>query len=157
IQKAAVGNAALVAVTDSAPVAKKDSTPAVSFKTDGGRMIPGGGGIHPDVVVGSDSLGTAEREFAKALGSNIPKYRDALTAYALELKVQGAVKDGSFAPTPAMRAELLRRIRSKGADVPDSVWTGVRTFIDQQFSYEAIHYTFSRIAEFKRRAADDVQ
>jgi len=120
-------------------------------------VIPGGGGIHPDVVAGSDSLTQAEREFAKALGSKIPAYRDVLTTYAIELKVQGAVKEEAYTPTPVQRAELLRRIRAKGADLPDSVWAGVRQFIDQQLSYEAVHYSFNRAAEFKRRAADDVQ
>ena len=152
IQRAGTGDV-VVADTD----AKKDSATTTVYMTDAGRVLPGGGGIHPDVIAGSDSLGTAEREFAKALGSKIPAYRDAMTAYALELKVQGAVKDESFLPTPAMRAELLRRIRAKGVTVPDSVWSGVQKFIDQQFSYEAVHYSFSKAAEWKRRSADDVQ
>jgi carboxyl-terminal processing protease len=156
IQRAPVGEAR-VAVADSAGALKKDTAATMFFKTDGGRVIPGGGGIHPDVVAGSDSLTQAEREFAKALGSKIPAYRDALTTYAIELKVQGAVKEEAYTPTPVQRAELLRRIRAKGVDLPDSTWTGVRQFIDQQLSYEAVHYSFNRAAEFKRRAADDVQ
>jgi len=161
IQRAPVGVGELrVVVADSAAPAKKDTVATVataSFKTDAGRVLPGGGGIHPDVVAGTDSLSPAERDFAKALGSKIPAYRDALTNYAIELKVQGAVKDDAFSPTIAQRADLLRRIRAKGVDLPDSVWTGVHQFIDQQLSYEALHYAFNRAVEFKRRAADDPQ
>jgi carboxyl-terminal processing protease len=141
------------------PTAKapKDSVPAATFRTDAGRRIPGGGGIHPDLVVGSDSVTAAERDFAKALGSQIPVYRDVLTAYALDLKVQGAVKDPAFQVTPAMRAELLRRLRTKGVTVSDSLWGGVRKLVDEGFSYEITHYVFGKAQEFRRRAADDVQ
>ncbi|MBI4503260.1 MAG: S41 family peptidase [Gemmatimonadetes bacterium] len=155
-----------VAAADSAspaavpfPTAKtpKDSTPSPLYRTDAGRRIPGGGGIHPDVVVGSDTVTDSERELAKALGSHIQAYRDIMTAYALELKVQGAVRDLAFRVTPAMRNELLRRLREKGVTVSDSVWTGARKLIDEGFSYEVAHYVFGKAQEFQRRAADDVQ
>ena len=141
------------------PTAKtpKDSIPAPVYRTDSGRRIPGGGGIHPDVVVGSDTMTDSERELAKALGSNIQAYRDIMTAYALELKVQATVKDPAFRVTPAMRAELLRRLRDKGVTVSDSVWTGARKLIEEGFSYEVAHYVFGKAQEFQRRAADDVQ
>jgi carboxyl-terminal processing protease len=157
IQRAQNPEVRIAIAGDSTVAAKKDTVATAVFKTDGGRVLTGVGGIHPDVVVGSDSLGTAEREFARVLGSKIPAYRDAMTAYAIELKVQGAVKQESFTPTAAHRAELIKRIRAKGATVPDSVWTAVQKFIDQQFAYEAVHYSFSKAAEWRRRSADDVQ
>ncbi|MBI4422046.1 MAG: S41 family peptidase [Gemmatimonadetes bacterium] len=135
-----------------------DSTRPVVYRTDAGRKILGGaGGIHPDVVVGSDTLTDAERGFAKALGSQIPAYRDVMTAYALDLKARGAIKEPAFAVTPVMRAELLRRLRDKGIQLPDTVWTGVRKFIDEQFSYEVTHYVFGKAVAFQRRASDDAQ
>lgn len=157
IQRAGAGEVRVALGGDTVSAAKRDSAVSVTYKTDGGRLIPGGGGIHPDVVAGSDTLSSAERDFAKALGSRIPAYRDAMTAYAIELKVQGTIKAESFVPTPAMRAELLRRIRAKGVTLSDSVWNGVQRFIDQQFAYEAVHYSFSKAAEWRRRSADDVQ
>jgi carboxyl-terminal processing protease len=128
-----------------------------SYATASGRRIPGGGGIHPDVVVGSDTLSAAEREFVKALGSQIQAYRDAMTGYAIELKVQNAVTDPAFRVTPAMRGEILRRLRARGVAVPEATWTAVSKLIDEQFSYEVAHYTFGKVVEFRRRASDDVQ
>src|SRR5207302_2573363 len=141
------------------PTAKapKDSAPAVVFHTDAGRRLPGGGGIRPDIVVGSDSITESERELAKALGSHIQAYRDILTAYALELKVKGSVKDPAFQVTPVMRAEVLRRLRDKSVVVPDSVWQGSQKLVDEGISYEVTHYVFGKAQEFQRRAADDVQ
>jgi hypothetical protein len=53
--------------------------------------------------------------------------------------------------------EILRRIRAKGAQLPDSVVAGARALIGQELSYEAARYVFGRSAEFRRRMADDRQ
>jgi carboxyl-terminal processing protease len=144
--------------TDSAKAkAKQDAQPAPSFRTDGGRRLPGGGGIKPDVVIGTDTATDSEREFAKALGSKIPDYRNVLTAYAIELKVAGSVKDPAFKVTPAMRAEVLKRLRDRQITVNDSLWNGVRKLVDESLAYEITHYVFGKEKEFQRRAADDQQ
>jgi len=51
----------------------------------------------------------------------------------------------------------VRRIRAKGADIPDTVIAGARTLITQDLGYEAARYVFGRSAEFRRRVADDEQ
>src|SRR5881409_271478 len=66
---------------------KPDSTAV--FHTDAGRTVYGGGGIRPDLYVVADTFTTAERSFIRALGDRAPLFRDALTAYALELKEIG--------------------------------------------------------------------
>jgi hypothetical protein len=53
--------------------------------------------------------------------------------------------------------EVVRRVRAKGADLPDSVVAGARTLITQELGYEAERYVFGRSAEFRRRVADDAQ
>ena len=52
---------------------------------------------------------------------------------------------------------MLRRVRAKGAQVPDSVVAGARSLIAQELSYEASRYVFGRSAEVRRRMADDRQ
>jgi carboxyl-terminal processing protease len=136
---------------------RRDTTATQFYRTAAGRRIPGGGGIHPDIVVGSDSLTTAERNFARALGAQVQAYRDVMTSYAIELKVSNTISDPNFRVTPAMRAELLRRLRQKGVTISDGIWGGVTKLIDEQFAYEVAHYTFGKVAEFRRRVGDDVQ
>ena len=53
--------------------------------------------------------------------------------------------------------EVVRRIRAKGADLPDSVVAGARTLLHQELGYEAARYVFGRSAEFRRRMSDDPQ
>ena len=134
---------------------KPDST--LLFHTDAGRPVYGGGGIRPDLYVVADTFTTAERAFIRALGAKIPLYRDALATYALELKEGHRLPSPNFTVSDGMVDEIVRRIRAKGADLPDSVVAGARTLIAQELAYEATRYVFGRSAEFRRRMADDQQ
>ena len=134
---------------------KIDSTAV--FHTDAGRTIYGGGGIRPDIYTMADTFTTAERTFVRTLGDKIPAYRDALTSYAIELKEGNRLANQNFVVTDAMVDEIVRRIRAKGAELPDSVVAGARQLLQQELGYEAARYVFGRSAEFRRRMADDPQ
>jgi len=134
---------------------KIDSTAV--FHTDAGRTIYGGGGIRPDIYVVADTFTTGERAFIKALGDKAPAFRDALTAYAIELKEGNRLLSPNFSVTQAMVDDIVRRMRAKGADLPDSVIAGARTLITRELGYEAARYVFGRSVEFRRRMADDEQ
>lgn len=143
----AAGDSAVQADTAQRPI----------FHTTGGRTVRGGGGIVPDVVIRQDTLTTPERAFATALASNFATYRDALTSTALEIKNRKQVTAEDFQVTPAMRQEVLRRIRGKGAQVSDETFEAARSLIDEQLGFEIARYVFGRQAEFRRRAAQDPQ
>jgi len=134
---------------------KPDSS--LLFRTDAGRPVYGGGGIRPDIYVVVDTFTTAERAFIRALGDKMPLYQGALTGYALELKEGKRLASESFSVTDGMVEEIVRRVRAKGAQVPDSVVAGARTWIAQQAGYEVARYVFGRPTEFRRRMADDQQ
>jgi len=127
------------------------------FHTDAGRVVRGGGGIVPDLVIRLDTLTGAEREFAKALGNGLPQYRDALTSIALESKKNHSIKSESFRVTPEMRQEVYSRLRAHDVEISQGVFEGAGTLIDEQLGYEITRYVFGRPAEFRRRAANDRQ
>ena len=127
------------------------------FHTDAGRVVRGGGGIVPDLVIRVDSLTASERDFAKALGNGLPQYRDALTSIALEAKKTHGVKSESFKVTPEMRQQVLSRLRARKIDMSQEVFQGAGALIDEQLGYEIARYVFGRPAEFRRRAAHDSQ
>ncbi|MBI3082395.1 MAG: S41 family peptidase, partial [Gemmatimonadetes bacterium] len=128
-----------------------------AFRTAGGRTVYGGGGIRPDVTVRADTLTDGEKEFARALGGNTPAYRDVLTSYALELKGQNLINSPSFEVTAAMRGELLRRLRARGARLSEAQWEGAAGLVAEQLEFEITRYVFGRPAEFARRVSEDVQ
>jgi carboxyl-terminal processing protease len=127
------------------------------FRTDGGRVVLGGGGITPDRLVRADTLTTGEQAFAAALGRRLPEYRAALTAFALDVKGRNGVSDTAFTVTPAMRAQLIREFRKRGIDLPDSVYGGAAQLLDEQLGDEIARYVFSRQVEIRRQLARDPQ
>lgn len=155
--------AALAVVTDTVLGAPdKEATDSALkerpiFYTDAGRIVRGGGGIVPDLVIRPDTLTEAEREFAKALGNGLPQYRDALTTIALDAKKTSRIKSESFRVTPEMRQQVYQRLRAKDVSISPEVFNGAGTLVDQQLGYEIARYVFGRPAEFRRRAAQDVQ
>ena len=134
-----------------------DTAARPSYRTDSGRIVRGGGGIVPDLVVRQDSLTDSERAFATALAAKFAEYRDALTTTALQLKNEKAVPSEDFSVTPAMRAEVVRRMRAKGVTVTDEVFARAQPLVDEQLGYEIARYVFGRSAEFRRRSRDDRQ
>ncbi len=139
--------------------ALRDSAAAAAgstFHSDAGRVLKGGGGIRPDIEL-LDTLSSAEQEFFRVLGGDIPKYRDAMTRYALDLKAANAISNGDFPVSDAMLDELLSRIRQREVDMPDSVWAGGRELVAARFGYELTRYVFGRPAELRRRARADRQ
>jgi hypothetical protein len=80
-----------------------------------------------------------------------------LTAYALELKRGSAVTSEQFEVTPAMRAEVQRRLGERGVAMADSVFDGGLRIVDEQLGYEIARYAFGPGAERRRRAAADPQ
>lgn len=125
------------------------------YRTDDGRTVLGGGGITPDVILPAVSIATTDTVFANALGKQIPQFLDALTDYALSLKAAGTIKQRDFVVTPEMRAELLRRMRSRGITVDQKTYDAAGTFIDRQLGYQVARYVFGEPAEFARRLRDD--
>lgn len=144
-------------VPDSVLRARGDSLQLPEFKTDDGRTVLGGGGIVPDIIVLPDTLTTAERDFAKALGAKVAVYQDVLTSYALELKSAGSVKSPSFSVTPAMQNAVYQRLQAAGVGMSRSTFDGGATVVDRQLGYVIARYVFGRSTEFRRRAVDDNQ
>ncbi len=111
-----------------------DSLP--SFKTISGRAVKGGGGIVPDRLVQADTLTAADRTFAKAIGSNVSVFRDALVAEALDLKEKHAITSQSFVVTDAMRQAVLARMKAKNVTLTTEQAAGGAHLLDEQLSYE---------------------
>ena len=127
------------------------------FKTDAGRVVLGGGGISPDVRLAAAAPTAPDTALEGALGKQIPQFKDALTDYALSLKASGTIKSPDFAVTPAMRAELLRRLRTRGVQLDSAVFERATPSVDRVLGYEVARYVFGQGAEFARRLHDDAQ
>ncbi len=144
-------------VADSTGTADTALAKRPIFHTDAGRIVRGGGGIVPDIVVRRDTLMPNEREFVRALGEKTQVYLDVLTSYALDLKRKGAPTAENFTVTPEMHRQVYDRMRARGVQVSQAVYDSAASFVDPQIGYEIARYVFGRPAEFRRKAADDRQ
>jgi carboxyl-terminal processing protease len=144
-------------IDDSTTSALAGADTTEVFHTDAGREVRGGGGIRPDVIVYPDTLTKPEQDFYRALGAQLPTYRDVLTSYALELKGSGGITDEAFHVTDSMRREVMRRVEEKGVELAPALVNGARGIVDLELTYEIQRYVFGRASENLRRLRDDRQ
>jgi carboxyl-terminal processing protease len=106
--------------------AQKKARPA--YKSDAGRIVYGGGGVAPDVLVRDDTLTTAEQAFARAIAPKNQEVYVTLADYALELS-RGSTKD--FRVQPQWRDELYRRFQAKGVKVDRAQYDAASRYVDR--------------------------
>lgn len=129
--------------------------PPERFRTDAGRVVYGGGGITPDVVVGDSVTPAGEGNFIRALGANTGHFRDAVTDYALYLKGTHEITSPDFVVTPAMVDEVWKRMKQRNIDIPRSVFDEAQPLVTRLIGFEIARYVFGSEAEFRRRASVD--
>ena len=94
---------------------------------------------------------------AKALGSNVAAYRDALVGTALEVKEKKLVTSESFEVSDAMVDLVVQRLATSGVPLADAEDRGRRRSFLDQLAYEIARYVFGRQAELRRRSQDNSQ
>ncbi|MDB4884170.1 MAG: carboxyl-terminal protease, partial [Gemmatimonadetes bacterium] len=115
------------AVPDSLETeAKKKARPA--YRSDAGRIVYGGGGVSPDILVRDDTLTTAEQTLTKAFAPKTQDVYVTLADYALELS-RGATK--AFKPQPQWRDEFYRRLTTKGVTLDHAQYNTAGRYIDR--------------------------
>lgn len=130
----------------------KKNRPA--YKSDGGRVIYGGGGITPDVIVAEDTIPTVEQEFAKTVAPKFPAMRSVLYDYALQLKSQ--VKP-DFPVTPEWREEFYRRLRAAKIHVDKTEYDQAAPLVDRWISTQVARLAFGDSTAFRREIQRDPQ
>jgi carboxyl-terminal processing protease len=145
------------------PAAKDDddsdptpaSTEPVRVKTPSGRVVMGGGGITPDVTVEDTVRPPNERAFEQVLGKKVGAFRDALAAYALELKAGGTITSPDFSVTPAMRDALYARLKTRKIDVDRTTYDAAEPLVTRILGAQIARYTLGPDAEFARGLRTD--
>lgn len=130
--------------------AAKKNRPA--FKSDAGRVVYGGGGVAPDLMVPDDTLTTREQELLKSLSPKAAEFSNALQDYALELSKQ-VPKDAQ--PQPAWREELRRRLVAKDVKVDSAMWEGGQRWLDQELERYIVRYAQGDSAVARRQLKYD--
>jgi carboxyl-terminal processing protease len=125
-----------------------------AFKSDGGRVIYGGGGIAPDLLIRPDTFTTAEQTFIKAIAPKSQEIYVALYDFAYSLK--GKVKP-DFVVTQEWRNAIGAKILASGAKVDQAQIDGSHRYLDRLIENRVARLAFGDSAAKRRDVDDDVQ
>ena len=125
-----------------------------TYRTDGGRVIYGGGGITPDLFV-SDDPADGELALQRALGDDVPRFRDALTAYALSLRTARTVTSPDFRVTPGMLDDFYALLVRRTIDLDRDEYNAASATVSRFLTYEIARYVFGVQTELRRRLEED--
>jgi carboxyl-terminal processing protease len=125
-----------------------------AFHSDGGRVVYGGGGITPDVVVQPDTASTAEQQLLRALAPKSQQTHATLYNYALELKK--SVRP-DFKVSDAWRDTLYSRLTAAGVAVDRAKFTAGERVIDRMLEERVASLAFGDSAAFRRIVPEDQQ
>ena len=124
------------------------------YKSDAGRVVYGGGGITPDVIVTDDTLSTNEQEFLRSIAAKGQTVQTELENYAFELK--GTVKPNFTVPT-AWTDELTRRIARKGVVIDPKYQAAAARLFGRDLEYRVARLAFGDVAAKERQLPTDRQ
>jgi carboxyl-terminal processing protease len=136
---------------DGAPVAEQDTTERRPYRTSGGRVVLGGGGIVPDLVVRPDTVTQAERDFYTAASRAGSAYVDALYRFTVDFTRRNPNLRQDFQVTDAMRRDFLTRLRAANVEVTEEQFAAARRLIDRDLTYEVALNKFGRAVAIQRR------
>lgn len=113
-----------------------DSTQAkVTFRTDAGRAVLGGGGIVPDIVV-VDSLSTNERVLVETLQKSWLKYLDARFRYGVRFNRDHPELKPGFPVTPDMVNAFYTSLKDAGVTIDRQMYDKGSSWIATWLAYE---------------------
>jgi carboxyl-terminal processing protease len=112
-----------------------DSTKKPAYKTDTGRTVYGGGGIHPDIVV-TDTLTAAERVLVDVLQANYTKYLDQRFTFSVKyMRDHPELKPG-FPVTKQMLGEFYQALTRAGVTIERPVYDAAERWVATGLGYE---------------------
>ena len=125
------------------------------YRTESGRIVYGGGGISPDVTVSDSARAADELALTRALGTDVAKFRDALTAQAMSMKLSRAVRTPDFVIGPSALDAFRQRLERSDVVIDDDAFESSRDIITRLLTYEVARYVYGPEVEFLRRARND--
>ncbi|MGH7719987.1 MAG: S41 family peptidase [Gemmatimonadaceae bacterium] len=124
------------------------------FRSDAGRIVYGGGGITPDVIVPADTISTAEQRLARSVAPHTGVVRAQLFEMARQLR--GTV-DRAFAVLPEWREEFYQRLARSGVTIDRGEFDRGAPLVDRWISTQVARLAFGDSAAMRRSVAEDSQ
>jgi len=125
-----------------------------AFKSDAGRVVYGGGGITPDVIVPADTITDAEQAFLKLLA---PKSQESyLVLYRTALEQKGSVQP-TFTVQQTWRDSVYARLTRAGVQISRPAYDAARGLVDRDLERRIAAMAFGDSSAFRRTISYDTQ
>lgn len=141
--------------TPVVPEQSADTAQREQFRTAAGRVVYGGGGIVPDLIVQPDTLTMAEREFFDAASQAGNKFADVLFNYAVDYSRAHPSIQPDFVITTQMETELHNLLVSEGVDVTLEQMQNGRRLVHRQLGLEIAQAKWGQEGRAQRANLDD--
>ena len=141
-----------VEYADSAKGAKEHKRP--EFRSDAGRIILGGGGITPDLVIEPDTSNAAERELGRAVSPTLPAWFATIASYAQDMRPN---LRPDFRVTPAIRDEFFNRLIKAKVNLTRAQYDAAQSAVDRLLELEFTKWAFGDSAKLRRSIPTDEQ
>ncbi|HEX2093990.1 MAG TPA: S41 family peptidase [Longimicrobiaceae bacterium] len=153
--RVAVAPAAPATVDEEGQPIPGGSDTTKAYRTDSGRIVYGGGGIVPDVIIRPDTATEAEQEFFREAAKGGSTFNDVLFRYAIEYGRQNSGIGQNIQVTPEMRRTFYERLRAAGLNITWEQFEGARDFLNRRLAQEIVQHKFGSNAAAQRAVAAD--
>jgi carboxyl-terminal processing protease len=142
---------------DTAATPEPDTKDRPAYRTDAGRTVYGGGGIHPDVVLMPDTLTANEKLYRQEIAKQLAKYIHARLLFAVDFLRTNPGLRQDFQVTPAIREAFYASLPKQGVKLEKSVFDRAERLISTELGYELTYSKWGEQAARQRMNADDPQ
>ena len=126
------------------------------FRTNGGRVVYGGGGITPDLVVYRDTITTDEQELRRVATRSGAIPRNVVFRWAVDYGRDHDLEEG-FAVTRQMRDEVWSALVEAGAEVERELYDRSTNYVNWLIADELAGVEFGEVPQLRSRAVRDAQ
>lgn len=137
--------------------AESDTAAKPSYKTDAGRTVYGGGGIHPDLVLAPDTTTLEERQFIQAMQQHFSEYINARLSFAVAHLRRNPDLQPGFEVTPQMLAAFYEAIVAGGVKVERELYDSAARWVANDLGVEIAYSKWGQEAARQRTNAGDPQ
>ena len=124
------------------------------FKSDGGRVVYGGGAITPDIIVPYDTLTSVEQRFDRILAAKSQESYLALYDYSFEMSKK---LKPDFVVTQEMRDEFYQRLAKRGVAVERKDFDAAQSSVSRMLDFRISTLAFGDSTAKRRFVKEDAQ
>jgi carboxyl-terminal processing protease len=142
---------------DGSPVERQDGIERPPFQTFGGRVVYGGGGITPDLIVVPDTLTSDESEAVRTLYRGAGTFNVALFDFAVKYLQEHPQLEPGFQLTPTEMGGFYESLVEQGLEVEREVFDAAGRYVMYHVGREIALQKWGDEGQFRQVMARDLQ